>query len=53
MKIAFHALEWPPDVFWCATPQEFYLAIEAINDASGPGPAMARDRMEELLESYG
>ncbi len=28
MKVALGRLAWPPEVFWAATPQEFWAAFE-------------------------
>lgn len=48
-------LQWTPEVFWSATPEELEDALEGLSEIKGwkkrPKP-MSRKRLEELMKEY-
>lgn len=49
-------LEWPPAVFWSATPKELNAAMDGWNEKNGnrkvADRAMLGARLRELMEQY-
>jgi uncharacterized phage protein (TIGR02216 family) len=51
MKVALGRLGWAPDVFWRATPHEFWAAIEGwveVNCIQRPDTALSVDEVATL-----
>ncbi|WMT90983.1 phage tail assembly chaperone [Pelagibacterium sp. H642] len=56
MRMAFGALNWPPEVFWGSTLTEFIDAIEGRNEANGgtkPVEPPSEADLDELVRKYG
>jgi hypothetical protein len=48
MTIALGGLEWPPAVFWSATPHEMFAALEGRREANGVEEPLRAPTPEEV-----